>query len=214
MKLTPEILPQLITAIVEIIKDNFDAVTALDQAIGDGDHVINLQRGLNALEKQATTLTSLSWDMALEQTGMIVLGTMGGASGSLFGKLFITMGQTAKGQDLNLKTFATVFTEGVKAVKKLGKADVGEKTMLDVLVPVEKALQQTIVDSTPFDKMLGIVCKTAIAGVEATRNMVASKGRASFMGERTQGHIDAGAKTSQLMICAITEVLQKIDNKC
>jgi len=205
-----KLLPILIAAVVKTIEDNSDTVTALDQAIGDGDHVINLQRGLSALEKQTEKLAELPWNSALQSIGMTLLSAMGGASGSLFGTLFLSMSKSAKGQDLGLKNFANAFTTGVDAVKKRGKADVGEKTMLDVLIPVEKALQQAIVDKKSFEEMLTILCDTAITGVEATRDMTATKGRAAFMAERTQGHIDAGAKTSQLMICAIVKTLEKI----
>ena len=205
-----KLLPTLIAAVVETIEDNSEAVTALDQAIGDGDHVINLQRGLGALEKQTEKLAELPWNSALQNVGMTLLSTMGGASGSLFGTLFLSMSKSAKEQDLGLKNFANAFTAGVDAVKKRGKADAGEKTMLDVLIPVEKALQQAIVDKKSFEEILSILCDTAITGVEATRDMIATKGRASFMAERTQGHIDAGAKTSQLMICAIVKTLEKI----
>ena len=203
-----KVLPTLIAAIVKIIEDNSDTVTALDQAIGDGDHVINLQRGLNALEKQTEKLAEFSWDLALQNVGMTLLRTMGGASGSLFGTLFLSMSQSAKGQNLDLKTFANAFTAGVDAVKKRGKSEAGEKTMLDVLIPVEKAFQQAITDKKSFEEILSILSDTAITGVEATRNMMATKGRASFMAERSQGHIDAGAKTSQLMICAIVKELE------
>jgi dihydroxyacetone kinase-like protein len=205
-----KLLPTLIAAVVKTIEDNSDAVTALDQAIGDGDHVINLQRGLGALEKQTEKLAELPWDLALQSVGMTLLSTMGGASGSLFGTLFLSMSKSAKGQDLDLKNFANAFTIGVDAVKKRGKADAGEKTMLDVLIPVEKALQQAVSDSVSYEKILTILGDTAITGVEATRNMIATKGRASFMAERSQGHIDAGAKTSQLMICAIVKILEKV----
>ena len=207
-----KLLPLFITAVIEIIEDNADAVTALDQAIGDGDHVINLQRGLGALEKQTASLAKLPWDAALQSIGMTLLSTMGGASGSLFGTLFLSMSKSAKGQDLGLKTFATAFTVGVDAVKMRGKSDSGEKTMLDVLIPVEKALQQAIIDEKSFKEILTMLYDTAITGVESTRDMIATKGRASYMAARTQGHIDAGAKTSQLIICTIIKTLEKTNS--
>jgi dihydroxyacetone kinase-like protein len=93
--------------------------------------------------------------------------------------------------------------QGVEAVKQRGKADRGEKTMLDVLIPVAEQLHQ---DAGKPD-VLEQVKQTAITGAESTRDMIATKGRASFLGERSRGHIDAGAKSSQLMICAIVEAL-------
>ncbi|MDQ7090975.1 MAG: dihydroxyacetone kinase subunit DhaL [Methylococcales bacterium] len=208
MTLTPEILPALIRAIVTVIETHKDEVTALDQAIGDGDHVINLQRGLNALTKQHAELANLSWEVAFQTIGMTLLSTMGGASGSLFGTLFLTMNKASKGKDLDLKTFAVVFTTAVDAVKKRGKAEAAEKTMLDVLIPVEQRLHQELTDNASLEKMLNTLSETAITGMEATRDMIATKGRASFMAERSQGHIDAGARTSQLMICAIIDTLK------
>lgn len=207
MQITSELLPDLITAAVNIIEQNAEEVTALDQAIGDGDHVTNLQRGLDALQKQAPELTELTWDAAFQKIGMTLMSTMGGASGSLFGTLFVAMAKASKDKNMDLKNFADTLTAGVDAVKKRGKSDVGEKTMLDVWIPVEKALQQAVNDELPVTDLLESVCKTAITGMEATRDMVATKGRASFMEERTKGHIDAGARTSQLIICAIADVL-------
>lgn len=208
MKLTPELLPELIETAVNVIDENAEEVTALDQAIGDGDHVTNLQRGLDALQKQAAEFSGLSWDGALQKTGMTLMSTMGGASGSLFGTLFVAMAKAAKGKELDWKGFADVLTAGVDAVKKRGKADVGEKTMLDVWIPVEKILQQAVQEGLSSAEILEIVSNTAVTGMESTRDMIATKGRASFMEERTKGHIDAGARTSQLMICAIIKVLE------
>jgi len=97
----------------------------------------------------------------------------------------------------------------VEAVKQRGKADAGEKTMLDVLIPVAASLRQDAADSVAISDVLKKVSKTAVTGMESTRDMLATKGRASFLGERSQGHIDAGAKTSQLMICSLVDVLME-----
>ncbi len=203
----PKLLPSLIQAVAGTIEINADTVTKLDQAIGDGDHVINLQRGLDALLLQTTELSQLEWSAAWQKIGMTLLTTMGGASGSLFGTLFISMSKAASNQTLNLQSFADIYSQGVEAVKSRGKADVGEKTMLDVLVPVAESLRQDATNSSPLAKVYENVISVAESGVESTRDMLATKGRASFLGERTIGHIDAGAKTSQLMICAIVDVL-------
>jgi len=129
-------MSQLIESVNTMIESHAEAVTALDQAIGDGDHVINLQRGLQALMTQREELATLDWSVALQKIGMTLMSTVGGASGSLFGTLFVTMSKAAKDQPLDLVHFANAFEQGVDAVKLRGKADVGEKTMLDVLVPV------------------------------------------------------------------------------
>lgn len=210
MKFTPAVLPKLIAAITEAIAHNAEDITALDQAIGDGDHVINMQRGLHALMAQCDDLSQLDdWFTAWQRIGMTLLTAVGGASGSLYGTLFLSLGKAKATSEapLTLATFAELFSQAVEAVKQRGKATAGEKTMLDVLIPVAGALQTAAHDELALAAVLEKVAQVALAGMESTRDMIATKGRASFLGERTRGHIDAGAKTSQLMICAIVTVL-------
>ncbi len=202
MSLTSKITPSLIKATTETIEQNAEEVTALDQVLGDGDHVTNLQRGLDALNQQALEISQLEWTPAIKKIGMTLLSTMGGASGSLFGTLFISMSKAMGDKtELNSQVFADIFYQGVEAVKKRGKAEAGEKTMLDVLIPVAEKLKQ---GATAED-----ICQIAIEGMESTRNMKATKGRASYLEAKSIGHIDAGARTCQLMICAIAGILSK-----
>jgi phosphoenolpyruvate---glycerone phosphotransferase subunit DhaL len=200
---TTTLLPSLIQAVAKAIENNAIELTELDQAIGDGDHVTNLQRGIQALMAQSNELSQLDWQAALQKMGMTIMSSIGGASGSLYGTLFLAMSKNLNNQPLTLTTFADVFLKGVEAVKQRGKADRGEKTMLDVLIPVAEQLHQNANAPDVFEQ----IKQTAITGAEFTRDMVATKGRASFLGERSQGHIDAGAKSSQLMICAIVDAL-------
>jgi len=197
------ILPKLILAVEKAIESNAEELTALDQEIGDGDHVSNLHRGLQALTAQGDSLSQLDWQAAFQKMGMTVMSSIGGASGSLYGTLFIAMSKALQDQTVTLATFPEVFSKGVEAVKQRGKAEKGEKTMLDVLIPVSEALLQNVNKPEIFDQ----IKQTAIAGAESTRDMIATKGRASFLGDRSRGHIDAGAKSSQLMICAIVDEL-------
>ena len=209
MKFTPVLLPIIIEAIAVVIEKNAVEVTDLDQALGDGDHVINLQRGIDALMEERTELTELGWVDAWQKIGMTLMASVGGASGSLYGTLFLALSKAGHDKDLTLQDFADILTQGVEAVKKRGRSDLGEKTLLDVFIPVANYLHTASVDSTPLADVLDNVSKVAIAGVESTRNMLATKGRASFLEERSLGHIDAGAKTAQLMICAIIDILSK-----
>jgi len=209
MQFAPALLPSLIQVIDKTIETNAEEVTALDQAIGDGDHVTNLQRGIKALIAQSDELATLDWVAAWQKIGMTMMTAVGGASGSLYGTLFVAMSKAARERPLDLQVFAEIFTSGVDAVKQRGKADAGEKTMLDVLIPVAASLRQAAADSVALPVALDSVARTAIAGMESTRDMLATKGRASFLEERSRGHIDAGAKTSQLMICALVDVLAK-----
>jgi dihydroxyacetone kinase-like protein len=203
----PYPLSQLIQAIDSNIEQHADEVAELDRVIGDGDHVINLQRGIAALQNITEELDKLDWSPALMKIGMTLMSTMGGASGSLFGTLFLSMSKAAKGQTLTATTFADVFHQGVEAVKQRGKADLGEKTMLDTLIPVANRLKEDTINGTEFEQLLTNLSEQAITGMASTKDMIATKGRASFLGERAIGHIDAGARTSQLMICTITEEL-------
>ena len=209
MSFTTALLPGLIEAIQLVIEANAEEVTALDQAIGDGDHVTNLQRGLQALMAERVELSEMDWAAAFQKMGMSLMSSVGGASGSLYGTLFLALSKAAKDQDLNLQSFADIFNRGVEAVKQRGRAGAGEKTMLDVYIPVADYLQKAASKSVPLSDVLATVAQVAIAGVESTRDMLATKGRASFLEERSRGHIDAGAKTGQLMICAIVDVLTK-----
>jgi phosphoenolpyruvate---glycerone phosphotransferase subunit DhaL len=206
MSLNP-LLPKIIEAVAESIAKNADDITLLDQAIGDGDHVTNLQRGLAALLAQKADISQLEWPAAWQKMGMTIMTTVGGASGSLFGTLFIAMSKALVGKESNVQSFSVAFTQAVEAVKQRGKSDVGEKTMLDVLVPVAQYLQEAVAVSTPLVQLLEQTQQVALMGMESTREMLASKGRASFLGERTKGHIDAGAMSSCVMICAIADVL-------
>ncbi len=209
MQISPLLLPQMIEEIARVIDANADEVTALDQEIGDGDHVYNLQRGIEALKMQEQELAQLDWVAAWQKIGMTIMSKIGGASGSLYGSLFVTMSKAAKERSMDLSVFAQAFTEGVESVKKRGRADVGEKTMLDVLVPVARCIEQSASEGLAESELLAKINQVAETGVESTRDMIATKGRASFLGERTIGHIDAGAKTAQLMIAAVCSVVSQ-----
>lgn len=206
MSLNP-LLPKIIEAVAESIAKNADDITLLDQAIGDGDHVTNLQRGLAALLAQKADISQLEWPAAWQKMGMTIMTTVGGASGSLFGTLFIAISKALVGRESNVQIFSLAFTQAVEAVKQRGKSDVGEKTMLDVLVPVAQYLQKAVAVSTPLVQLLEQTQQVALTGMESTREMLAIKGRASFLGERTKGHIDAGAMSSCVIICAVADVL-------
>jgi phosphoenolpyruvate---glycerone phosphotransferase subunit DhaL len=208
MTTTPSaLLTTFITSIKTTINDHEAEVTELDRAIGDGDHVVNLQRGLDALSAINDDLAAMDWSSAFMKIGMTLMSTMGGASGSLFGTLFINMSKSAKDKEINLAGFSEIFFQGVESVKQRGKAELGEKTMLDTLIPVANSLQDSVSNNDALNTALDKLKLVAIQGMESTKDMIATKGRASFLGERAIGHIDAGARTSQLMICAIADAL-------
>jgi len=207
MKFTPSLLPNLIQLIANELAKNTEEVAALDQAIGDGDHMVNLQRGINGLLAESAEIAQLDWAAAFKKIGMTLMTAMGGASGSLYGTLFIAMSKATKQSELTLLDFAEIFSEGVQAVKQRGKAEAGEKTMLDVLIPVAERLHKGASTSMTLAEVFSDITSAAIAGMESTRDMVATKGRASFLEERSRGHIDPGARTCQLIICVIVNEL-------
>lgn len=198
---------RVIAAMGAVIRDRADDLTALDQAIGDGDHGINMKRGFAAMEEAAEALSALPFPDALQKAGMTLVMTVGGASGPLFGSFLMAMGKAGDGEPRSLADLADRFAAGVEAVKRRGKSDVGEKTMLDVLVPVELALRAAA--SNAAGDVIDQVRSAAAMGLESTRSMRATKGRASFLGERSVGHLDPGAQSGLLLIGAVCDTLER-----
>jgi dihydroxyacetone kinase-like protein len=182
-------------------------IESLDRAIGDGDHFINVRRGCEALAALAPQLAGVAPGPACQQIGTRLLSTVGGASGPLFASFFIAMGKELDGVDeADARHFARAFVAGVEAIRQRGKADVGEKTMLDVLIPVARLLLRLTEAGTDLATLTGRLKEEAQGGMLATKDMVATKGRAHFLGERAIGHIDPGAKTCQVMIAALCDL--------
>ena len=184
-----------------VIDNNAPEIEKLDQEIGDGDHVFNLQRGIKLVIELEPIIKDLPMSKALNQIAMKVLSGIGGSSGALFGTLFMTMGKSSNiDVAVDYKKAIEMFTYGVEAVKQRGKADVGEKTMMDVLIPVANCLKQGIENDKDLKDLMSEAIETAEKGMLSTKDLLATKGRASFLGDRSKGHIDPGARSSQLMI--------------
>jgi dihydroxyacetone kinase-like protein len=198
---------QACEAVNTAILDHESVLESLDREIGDGDHFINMKRGCTTILGMREELSQLAPDAVLQKIGMKLLSTIGGASGPLIASFFMTMAKTAKehGAD-SLSEIADAFSAGIDAIKSRGKSDLGEKTMLDVLIPVArqfKALTSAQTDQIAIYKALK---HEAEQGVESTRNLIATKGRAAFLGERAIGHIDPGAKSCQIIIATICDL--------
>ena len=184
-----------------VINNNAPEIEKLDQEIGDGDHIFNVQRGIKLVIELEPIIKHLSMSKALNQIAMKILSGIGGSSGALFGTLFMTMAKVSNIDDgIDYKKAINMFVDGVEAVKQRGKADVGEKTMMDVLIPVANCLKQGIENDKDLKDLMREAIDTAEKGMLSTKNLLAKKGRASFLGERSKGHIDPGARSSQLMI--------------
>jgi phosphoenolpyruvate---glycerone phosphotransferase subunit DhaL len=199
---TSDLVGRLLDAAVTTIREHAAQLTALDQAIGDGDHGINMRRGFDAIAQARDDLVGLPLDQALQKAGMTLVMKVGGASGPLYGSLLMAMGKAAVPHDA--ASLAEGFGQGIEAVKKRGRSDVGEKTMLDVLVPTLQALQAGGAAAGELSAKVRAVAEEALA---ATAPMRATKGRASFLGERSIGHLDPGARSSALLIEAVCDVL-------
>jgi phosphoenolpyruvate---glycerone phosphotransferase subunit DhaL len=195
---------RLIAAAAETILAHAEELTELDRAIGDGDHGLNMMRGFEAVLGDADGLADKPLGELLKAAGTHLVMTIGGASGPLYGSLLIAMGKAAAEPPNDLKEAARIFAEGVEAVRKRGRSDLGEKTMLDVLVPVSRRLSAAGAGNALA--LATELCAIADAGLESTRGMRATKGRASFLGERSIGHLDPGARSSQLLIHSICGV--------
>ena len=184
-----------------VIDNNAPEIEKLDQEIGDGDHIFNVQRGIKLVIESEPIIKHLSMSKALNQIAMKILSGIGGSSGALFGTLFMTMAKASNIDDgVDYKKAVNMFTDGVEAVKQRGKADVGEKTMMDVLIPVANCLKEGVEKDIDLKDLMRKTIETAEKGMLSTKNLLATKGRASFLGERSKGHIDPGARSSQLMI--------------
>ena len=184
-----------------VIDNNAPEIEKLDQEIGDGDHIFNVQRGIKLVIESEPIIKHLSMSKALNQIAMKILSGIGGSSGALFGTLFMTMAKVSNIDDgIDYKKAINMFVDGVEAVKQRGKADVGEKTMMDVLIPVAYCLKQGVEKNKDLKDLMKEAIEEAEKGMLSTKDLLATKGRASFLGERSKGHIDPGARTSQLMI--------------
>jgi len=184
-----------------VIDNNAPEIEKLDQEIGDGDHIFNIQRGIKLVIELEPIIKHLSMSKALNQIAMKILSGIGGSSGALFGTLFMTMAKVSNIDDgIDYKKAINMFVDGVEAVKQRGKADVGEKTMMDVLIPVANCLKEGVEKDIDLKDLMRKTIETAEKGMLSTKNLLATKGRASFLGERSKGHIDPGARSSQLII--------------
>ncbi len=202
MPIDPQLQRKLIGEVARCMISHAEELTALDQAIGDGDHGLNMKRGFEAVLADVEKTASLPMHEALKAIGMALVMKVGGASGPLYGTLFMALGKTFP----ELPTRAGVaqaFSAAVDAVKARGKSDVQMKTMLDVLVPVLATLSEGGQD------LYARLRATAESAAAATVPMQAVRGRASFLGARSVGHMDPGARSSWLLVETVVDVLEK-----
>jgi dihydroxyacetone kinase-like protein len=200
-----KVVMDCIDAAYASIKEHADEIMVLDQTIGDGDHVFNLIRGLEALRGMHGEIEAEDLGRALKLAASKVLTTVGGSAGPLFSSLLMGMSRACERVNGAPLDVAQIYAAGVRAVQDRGKTGKGSKTMMDVLIPVAERLNELVQGASPVPEILDALPKEAARGMLATRDMLATKGRASFLGERSRGHIDPGARSSQLIITAVCE---------
>ncbi len=180
-----------------------DELTALDSAIGDADHGINMDRGMQAVVQKLDADQPDDVPSLMKAIGMTLISKVGGAGGPLYGTLFLQFGQAAPPDAMTPDDFAACLDAAVAGVQSRGKAEPGDKTMLDALMPAADALRGALAGGSGFGAALAAAADAAEEGARATIPLVARKGRASYLGERSAGHQDPGATSSALLVrCA------------
>jgi dihydroxyacetone kinase-like protein len=190
-----------------LVAENKDYLTELDAAIGDADHGVNMHRGMQAALTKLPTVADKDIGTVLKTVGMTLVSTVGGASGPLYGTLFMQMGtSTANKMELNLSDWIAAIEAALNGVIARGKAQMGDKTIVDALTPALQALQEANAGGLTLPEALSKAQSAAEKGRDATIPLVAKKGRASYLGERSAGHQDPGATSMTLLMKAIAAV--------
>ena len=193
-------LKRSLQACTQVLVDHVEELTELDSAIGDGDHGLNMRRGALAIQAKMAELETKSLNDALKTMGLTCMSTVGGSSGPVFGTLMVTLGKELPAQPASADV-ARALAAGIAALCKLGKVEVGQKTLLDVLDPVQKVL------AAGGDDLVARVRQCALDSAQATAQMDAIKGRASFLGDRALGHVDPGSRSMALIISTLCDTL-------
>lgn len=199
---------EILTQISEQIQMEKEFLTELDNVIGDGDHGINMARGFKEVEKKLPDLTGKDIGAILKAVGMTLVSTVGGASGPLYGTAFMKAGAAVGDKtEIDGGDFIAALEAAVGGIEMRGKAHEGEKTMLDALIPALNAMKKSYAENKDFKAALTQGVAAAEEGVEYTKTIIATKGRASYLGERSIGHQDPGATSSCLMLKVISRMI-------
>jgi phosphoenolpyruvate---glycerone phosphotransferase subunit DhaL len=190
-----------VSAFAEAIAENKEYLTALDAAIGDADHGINMNRGMQSVMAKLQAGNPEDIGALLKTVGMALVSSVGGAGGPLYGTFFLQLGSKAIGKDeLTDDDWVAMLAAAVEGVQGRGKAEPNDKTMVDALIPARDALAAAVAAGEPFANALHASAAAAEEGMKATIPLVARKGRASYLGERSAGHQDPGATSSWLLL--------------
>lgn len=203
--MSPDIY-EAINVLAEAVNENREMLTDLDAAIGDADHGINMSRGFEAVKTKLSQGGGEDIPTVLKKVGMTLISTVGGASGPLYGTAFLRAAAVLGGNEAITREKAKeMLSSAIQGIKDRGKARQGEKTMLDALEPALEAMNNGIKADSSLLDCLEAACQAAQAGMEYTETIKATKGRASYLGERSIGHRDPGATSSYIILRALTD---------
>jgi len=201
---------EILRRITEVMRENPEELPRLDSAIGDGDHGTNMARGFNAVLPKVEAMAGQPPSALLKTTATTLISTVGGAAGPLYGTAFLRAATALDGKnDIDERDVLAAFEAALEGIKARGKASPGEKTMVDALTPAVDALRAAVEQGQDLSTALDHAAAAARTGMEATIPMLATKGRASYLGERSIGHQDPGATSSYLIVQAIADVVRE-----
>lgn len=198
----------------ESVTEQRSYLTELDSAIGDADHGSNLTRGFGAVVEKMTTQPSTTIEGLLKTSGMTLVSTVGGASGPLYGTLLLRMAKAVGDSDtMTTEQLGEALRAGLEGVIARGKAEIGDKTMVDALTPAVAAFEEAVESGADAAAAATVAAHAAAAGRDGTEPLIARKGRASYLGERSAGHIDPGSASVTLLLDALAAALSEAERR-
>jgi len=200
---------EIVQELVDVIVENRSYLSEVDGAIGDGDHGINMAKGFRQCGEEIAD-RALSLSEALESLSDMLMDNIGGSMGPLYGSFFMGMSEAVEDADtVDADTFARMLEEGLDSLRTVSEAGVGDKCLMDTLVPAARAAREAVDAGKPFQEVLAATRNAAEAGRDSTRDLVARIGRAARLGERSKGVLDAGATSACLLVCRLADALEK-----
>ena len=204
---------KLLLALIETIDTNGAYLSEIDGATGDGDHGINMTKGVRRTKEKLGD-QNVTVPQGLDMLGDVLLAEIGGAMGPLYGSFFIDMAKACGDSSaIDKEVFGKMLNAAVAIMQDLGGAKVGDKTMMDALVPAVEEYEKAVAEGASFSEALNRMADAAEKGKEATRGMIAKLGRASRLGERSRGILDAGAVSCSLILKTFSDSLQSAEQK-
>jgi dihydroxyacetone kinase-like protein len=196
----------IVRSVIKTIQANREYLSEIDGLIGDGDHGINMNKGFTMTEERLGSDPNIPLAKALKTLGRVLLMEIGGSMGPLYGTFFIEMSKQCEGKEyIDAQTFANMLKSAIAGINSLGNAKVGDKTLMDTLIPAQQAFNLALEEGKPFIDALKDLKVAAEAGKDSTKDLVAKIGRASRLGERSRGVLDAGATSCNLILQSMVD---------